>query len=464
MSATVDPAALTISEASRMLRAGEMSSVELLAAVMERLGETDEILHAWVMTMPEEAHAAAVRADRDIAARIGGPLTGIPVGIKDIFDVHGVPTRCGSLVREHAAAAAADAPSVHRMRLAGAVIVGKTTTQEFAAGVVSPPCRNPWDPTRIPGGSSGGSAAAVSVGSAIAALGSDTGGSIRIPSSVCGVVGLKPTFGSVTTDGVFPLAWSLDTVGPIARSVADAALLFDVIADPVDRRSTLSEIGQGLAGIRIGVPRPHFHDRIQEDVAASTENVLRVLREAGATVIETPWNEATAARAAGFVINRAETIGVHSRGLREHPERYGPELRMRMEANALFGAEGYLRAQQARRYLQGTVAALYREYNLDALVAPSLPGVAAPADDPHVTYPDGSREHVSLAYTRLNMPFNLTGQPALNVPAGFDRDGMPIGVQVVGRPHAEARTCRIGHALEQALALDLIPPTAWPRR
>ena len=308
--------------------------------------------------LAERAVADARRAEDEIlAGNRRGALHGIPVGIKDIFDVAGVPTRCGSRLRDDAAPAAADAPAVARLRAAGAVVLGKTTTQEFAAGVVSPPARNPWNPDRIPGGSSGGSAAAVAAGSCLAALGSDTGGSVRIPAAVCGVVGLKPTYGSVSKRGVFPLAWSFDTVGPLARTVDDAALLYDLLTghDPLDAGSATrppgsarDEIGVSVAGLRIGVARPFFFDRLQLGVETAVDTALGLLSNLGAEIVETPWPEASAARAAGFVINRVESTAVHGEGIRGEPDRYGEELRLRLETNALFPAEGYLRALRAR--------------------------------------------------------------------------------------------------------------------
>jgi len=448
---------LTVRQAGQLLRAGQLSAVELLESVLRRLEATEPRLKAYVAVLADEARAAAKAADD--ALRAGndlGPLHGIPVGVKDIFDVAGVPTRCGSRARENAAPAERDATSVARLRAAGAVIVGKTTTQEFAAGVVSPPARNPWDPERIPGGSSGGSASAVAAGSALAALGSDTGGSVRIPASLCGVAGLKPTFGSVDIRGVFPLAWSLDTVGPLARTVEDAALFYDAIAD-AGRPSATTELEEGLRGLRIGVPRPHFFERIQPGVAAAVEEGIRCLRELGAEIIEAPWPEAGAARAASFVINRVEAVPIHLEGLRTAPDLFGEELRLRLEANALAPVEPYLRALQARTYIKGSVAKLFRELRLDALVTPATPGTAVPADDLNVEYPDGSREPVGLAYTRLTMPFNLTGQPALSVPCGLDERGLPVGLQIAGRPGGEARVCRIGVAFERAM-MPVRPP------
>ena len=457
---------LTITEAGAGLRARAFSARELTAAVLERLEATEPELHAYVEVHVEVALATADAADASLTRSSNpGALTGIPIAVKDIFDVTGFPTRCGSRVREHALPAASDAVVVAAARKGGAVILGKTVTQEFAAGVVSDPARNPWDPARIPGGSSGGTGAAVAAGSAMAGFGSDTGGSIRNPASVNGVVGLKPTFGSLSTRGVFPLAWSLDTVGPIARRVEDAALFLDAVSDraaggsaiggivqPVASRS----IGETIRGLRIGVSRPFFFDRLTPAVERAMADAIAALEELGAHVVETPWKEAGAARAASFIINRVETIAVHERGLREHPELYAPELRLRLETNSLYPAVGYVQAQRARAAAQRSMIELFTDHRLDALIAPACPGAAARADDLHVTYPDGGMESVSLAYTRLTMPFNATGQPVLAIPIGADGSSLPIGMQIVGRPHDEAGICRIGHAFERA--------TEWHRR
>jgi aspartyl-tRNA(Asn)/glutamyl-tRNA(Gln) amidotransferase subunit A len=422
----------------------------LTASTLRRIEQTEPAIHAYVHVLTEEALTAASQADSELRAGTDrGPLHGIPIAIKDIFDVRGVPTKCGSRARDLSPPAVDDAVSVARVRAAGAIILGKTTTQEFAAGVVSDPARNPWDPTRIPGGSSGGSAAAVAAGSAIAAFGSDTGGSIRNPASLCGGVGLKPTFGTVSTRGVFPLAWSLDTVGPLTRTVEDAALVLNVIADPPVRDAT-AEIGGGLRGVRLGVPRPHFFDRLQSSVREAVEGALAVFAGLGAEVIETPWADAAAARATSFLINRVETVGVHGAAVRVSPDLYGEELVLRVQANALYPAEGYVRALQARSAIRSSIARLFATHWLDALIVPTAPGTAVPADDLFVVDDTGHREHVSLAYTRLTMPFNATGQPVLAIPCGRDAAGLPIGLQIAGRPYAEARLCRIGAAYENA--------------
>jgi aspartyl-tRNA(Asn)/glutamyl-tRNA(Gln) amidotransferase subunit A len=460
---------LTLLQAAERIKARTLSPVELTESVLRRIALTEPALHAYVLVDGDRARAAALAAEAEISGgSYRGPLHGIPIAVKDIFDLADHRTRCNSRVRDSAPPATSDAVSVAKVRAAGAILVGKTVTQEFAAGVVSDPARNPWDPTRIPGGSSGGSGAAVAAGSCIAAFGSDTGGSIRNPASTNGVAGLKPTYGAVSKRGVFPLAWSLDTVGPLARTVADAATFFNVIAghDPLDVGSSsrvagdaTAEIGPSLKGLRIGVLRPFFFDQLQPDVAAALEAAFVLLRELGATVIRTPWAEARLARAASFVINRVEVCEIHAGAIRATPELFGEELRLRLESNSLYPATGYLKALRARSVVKQSMAALFAEHQLDALVAPTAAGTAAPADDLTINYADGSAESVHLAYTRLTMPFNATGQPVVAVPCGFDRQALPIGMQVVGRPFAEARICRIAHAFEQATGLvDRRPP------
>ena len=385
----------------------------------------------------------------------------MPVAIKDIVDVAGVPTRGGSLALVDAPNAAEDAPVVARLRAAGAVIVGKTVTQEFAAGTISPPARNPWDPTRIPGGSSGGSAAAVAAGCVVAAMGTDTGGSIRCPAAVTGITGLKPTFGAIDRGGVIPLAWSLDTIGPLTRTVADALIVFAAISDrPFDLPDdfgplrTADEVGPDLAGIRLGVVREHFFDRLQPGVADAVEVALWVLGELGAEVVEVVWREGCVARDVAFVLNRVETASVHERLRREEPAKFAllnPDLRARIAAGPRLPATSYLRALRSRAAVKASIGRLFGEHRLDALVVPGLPATAAAADHLFIDYGDGAAlEPVNAAYTRLTMPFNTTGQPVLAIPCGFDGNGLPVGLQLAGRPGQEIALCRIGQAFETA--------------
>ncbi|MFN8591921.1 MAG: amidase [Thermomicrobiales bacterium] len=441
---------LTIGEAGARLRAGDLTSAQLTAAVLTRIEATEPIIHAYVMVLADEAMAAANQADAEL--RVGqdrGPLHGIPIAIKDILDVQGTPTRCGSRVRDDAPAATSDAAAVARLRAAGAVIVGKTVTHEFAGGVLSPPARNPWQPEHIPGGSSGGSGAAVAAGSCLAALGTDTAGSIRIPASLTGVVGLKPTTGLVSTSGCFPLSWSLDSIGPLAKTVDDALLILNALIGNAVNDDVSATAATSLQGVRLGVSRPYFTERLQPDVAAAFEAALGRLRDLGAEIIETPWPDASAASAAGFVVVRPEMAAIHAATLRAMPERYGPVLRARLEAFSLFPAGGYLRGRQARSAVRRSIGDLFARHRLDAFVTPTVAATATRADATTIAFPDGE-EPVHAGFTRLTMPFNATGQLAISVPCGFDGAGLPIGLQFVGAPNGEAALARVAGAYERS--------------
>ena len=467
------PHDLTLSQAQRQISDGSLTAVQLMESVLDRIPAIPAEHNPYVVVrdratlLREAAVADSARAD---GLRIG-PLHGIPIGIKDIVDVAGMRTRCGSRSMDDAAPAETDAPLVASFKRAGGIIVGKTVTQEFAAGTISAPSRNPWDLDRVPGGSSGGSAAAVAAGMALLTIGTDTVGSIRCPASVCGVTGLKPTYGAVSRRGIYPLSWTLDTAGPIARTVHDCAIAFDAIAghDPADPGSfptvhaaSTAEIGRGIEGLRIGVPRVFFYDNLETGVAESIEAAAKTLQDLGAVLVEADWDLAAEARAVSITINRVETSAVHEQRVREQPHLIGEEWKFRLKAGLLYPAHGYIRANQARIVVRHSMANYFTKNNLDAMIIPSTAGVAARADDPVLKYSNGTTEHVLTGYTRLTMPINATGQPALSVPAGFNAQGLPIGMQIVGRPFAEARICRIGHAYEQATRwIDRRPSLAY---
>ena len=455
-----NPCDLSLTDAKRHMADGSLSAVDLMESILDRMSVIPAEYHPYVVVRDRaELMAEAAESDRARAAGAVGPLHGIPIGIKDIVDVCGLPTKCGSRSMEDCAPAIEDAPLVRGFKAAGGIILGKTVTQEFAAGTISAPSRNPWDLDRIPGGSSGGSAAAIVAGMALLTIGTDTGGSIRCPASVCGVTGLKPTYGTVSRRGIYPLAWSLDTAGPIARTVEDSAIALDTISghDPLDpgsapvrHRSAAAEIGQDIRGLRLGMPRLFFYDKLEAELSGIFDAAADCLRELGAQIIEADWDLAAEARAVSMVINRAETSAVHDRRVRTHPELVGDEWRLRVKAGLLLPATTYLQAHQARIVVRQSVANYFNQHRLDAMIMPATAGTAARADDPYLTYADGTREHVLSGYTRMTMPTNATGQPSISVPAGFTSAGLPIGMQIVGRPFAEARICRIGHAYEQA--------------
>jgi aspartyl-tRNA(Asn)/glutamyl-tRNA(Gln) amidotransferase subunit A len=455
------PHDLTLSQAQRQLQDGSLSAVDLMTSVLDRIPAIP-VEHSPYVLVRDRATLLAEAATADLARKNGlrlGPLHGIPVGIKDIVDVAGLPTRCGSRSMADAAPAEVNAPVVTRFVRAGGIIVGKTVTQEFAAGTISAPSRNPWDLDRIPGGSSGGSAAAIAAGMALLTIGTDTGGSIRCPASVCGVTGLKPTYGAVSRRGIYPLAWSLDTAGPIARSVNDCAIAFDTIAGhdpgdpgsfPITHASAASEIGEPVDGLRIAVPRTFFRESLEPGLDAIFDDAVAVLRSLGAVIVEEDWDLALEARMVSLVINRVETSAVHERRVRAHSRDIGDEWKLRVKAGLLIPASAYIRAHQARIVVRHSMARYFSDNNLDAMLVPATTGVAARSDDPYLNYTNGVREHVLSGYTQMTMPMNATGQPALSVPTGFNAAGLPIGMQIVGRPFAEARICRIGHAYEAA--------------
>ena len=454
------PHDLTMSEAVAQMKDGSLTAVALMESVLDRMAAIPQEHHPYVMIRPrEELLTEAGRADQRRASGLAvGPMHGIPLAIKDIVDVAGIPTKCNSRSMAEVAPAAESAPLVAMWEAAGGIVVGKTVTQEFAAGTISAPSRNPWNLERIPGGSSGGSAAAVAAGMALMSIGTDTGGSIRCPASVCGVTGLKPTFGTVSRRGIYPLAWLLDTAGPIGRTVEDCAVALDAIAgyDPLDPGSSptqpgsaQAELGQDIRGLRIGHPRAFFCDNLEADLPELFDDAAQTLARLGAEIVEADWDLAAEARAVSMVINRVETSAVHEQRVRRHADLVGDEWRLRVKAGLLLPASGYVRALQARIVVRQSMANFFNSYKLDAMVIPATVGAAARADDPVLTYANGTREHVLSAYTRATMPINATGQPSIAIPVGFTPAGLPIGMQVVGRPFAEARICRIAYAYEQ---------------
>ncbi|WP_017593000.1 amidase [Nocardiopsis potens] len=450
------PYELSLADAAKAVRERRLSPVELVDSVLERLEEVEPRLGAYASVDAESARAGARRAEREAAAGRFRPLLGVPVGLKDLIDVAGRPTGAGSRVRE-GHRARSDAEVTGRLLAAGAVPIGKTRTHEFAYGLITPQTRNAWDRGRIAGGSSGGSAVAVAAGSATFALGTDTGGSIRVPSALNGAVGLKPTYGLVSRHGVTPLSWSLDHVGPITRTARDAALALSVLAghdsrDPASVPAPAADLLPGpdpdLTGLRVGVPRNHYFDRVDPEVEAAVRRAVARLEELGARTVEVEIPLARYAQAVLHGLVAPEAAAYHEPTLRTAPELYGEDVRLLLEAGARLSAGDHLRAQRARTLMRREWARLLE--GVDAIAAPATPVTAVRTGEEGLTWPDGSVESVSDAYVRLSAPANVTGVPALSVPVGRDGAGMPIGMQLLGRPFAEAVLLRIGHAYELA--------------
>ncbi|HZR98407.1 MAG TPA: amidase [Chloroflexota bacterium] len=457
-----DLAYLSVEALGERLRRRELSPVEITRVYLDRIAALDPELHAFITVTADQALAEATAAERAIAAgQRRGPLHGVPLAIKDLFYTAGVRTTAGSRILADFVPAE-DATVVARLREAGAVPVGKTNMEEFAYGATSlnphyGACRNPWDPERIAGGSSGGSAAAVAAGLCAAALGSDSGGSIRQPAALCGLVGLKPTYGRVSKHGVVPLSWSQDHVGPMTRTVRDAALLLQALAgpDPRDPASSdapvsdyLGGIEAGVAGLRVGLPRDFFFERVDAATEAAVRGAARTLEGLGARVEEVPMPQAAPAFAAGAAILFAEATAYHERWLRTRPADYDPAVRARLEVGATLLATDYLKAQRARRLLVEQAVRLFD--HVDVLLTPTS-AVPAPRRDEHlIRWPDGTEEDVRGATLRFTRVFNLLGLPAVSVPCGETPGGLPLGLQIVGRPFAEAMVLRVARAHELA--------------
>jgi aspartyl-tRNA(Asn)/glutamyl-tRNA(Gln) amidotransferase subunit A len=460
--------AATIPGAAGALRSGRTTSRELAEASLAAAAALDGELSAFVALDPDGALEAADAADAAIAAgRDLGPLMGVPVAIKDIVDVAGLPTRCGSPAYP-ATPAATDATLVRRLRHSGAVIVGKTTTHELACGVYSPPVSNPWDLDRIPGGSSGGSGAAVAAGIVPMAIGSDTGGSIRIPASLCGTVGLKATYGRVSRAGVAALAWSLDHLGPLTSTVAGSAAALEVLAgpDPLDPSASSRPVPQysrsldrGVDGLRIGVLSGAPLEPIQPDVAETFAASADLLGAQGAAMVGVEVPELEHGLAAEFGIVAPEAGAYHRELVRSRPDQIDPGIRTLLVAGLMLEPEHYFKALQARRVIADALRMAFVHNRLDALLTPTLPATAAPKDADDFWFGD-SAEPVTLAYVRTTGPFNLSGLPALSVPAGLDREGLPIGLQIAAPPFDEETALRVGASFESAAAVSgRRPPT-----
>lgn len=445
------PDALTIDRLGRLLRTRETSAAQLTERCLQRI-EAGRSLNAFIIVMADEARASARRADEELAAGVDrGPLHGVPISVKDLIDVRGTVTTAASRVRE-ARTAEADAPAIARLRQAGAVLIGKTNLHEFALGTTSDdsafgPTRNPHDPARSPGGSSGGSAVSVATGMALATVGTDTGGSIRIPAAACGVVGFKPTYGEVPVDGVVPLSGSLDHVGPLAGSVTDAWLVYRALVGDL-QPPALS--GVSPAQLRLAVPRAYFCDLMDDEVRARFEEALERLRRAGAHVAVAEIPHAAETASIYLAIALAEAATYHAATLDSMPERYTAPVRLRLEAGRYILAEDYLRALNGRAHLRREVDSLLA--SADALVLPTLP-IPAPLIGATAMTLGDREELVRNLMLRLTQLFNLTGHPAISLPSGVTAAGLPCGLQLVGaRMHSDA-LARIALACEQQLMI-----------
>ena len=451
---------LSLGQASELLAAGKVSSVELTRETLEQIERTDPVVFAYATVMAEDAMRSAAQADAQLARRGGwlGPLHGIPIGVKDIIYARGAPTEAGSKALK-GFDPDRDATVVRRLKAGGAVVVGKTHTIEFAYGQSVPPTRNAWNADHAPGGSSSGSGTAVAIRSAFGAIGTDGGGSIRNPSSFQGIVGLKPTCGRVSREGVIPMSASLDHVGPMTRTVEDCALMLNVIAgyDPLDVQSInvpvpdyTRSLDLPIHGLRLGIELPYFFRDLDPEYRGAVDAAIAKLVDLGAVVVEIRIPELELVHGIFINIIATDTSAYHKRLLRQSPDGYVKKTRIMLEFGELLLGTDYLLAQRARQVLREAVRESFAKHRLDGLITPSV-SATAPAMTTEVSTD-------LFAFPLRQSLANLLGLPSMNVPCGFANNGLPIGFEVYGRPFAEPFVFQVASAYQAVTDWHLRAP------
>lgn len=463
------PHHFTIEQTGRALRSKEISATELIHYFLQRITKMNAILNAFISVNEETALDQAKQLDERIASGcVLAPLAGVPLAIKDLFDVEGMPSTYGGRhFVNHLPATTAT--SVRRLLAAGAIVIGKTNLHEYAYGTTTENphfgnTRNPWNRAKIPGGSSGGTSVSIVSGCAIAGLGTDTGGSVRIPAALTGHVGLKPTFGAISKYGVFPLADSLDHVGPMTKTVHDSALLFEAMVgyDPLDKtsvrtpmRATSAPLAKPLQDIRLGVPRQFFFDKCHANVTQVIHQALQQLERAGVTLIEIDIPGITDVPEAQNVLISCEAADVH-RELLNHPEAYGTDVLRRLELGQSVPGHELIRVMRFQKEFRQGVAELFQG-DIDALVTPTTPITATDIGQ--------SKAHIKAIevnvrghLTRYTNPWNFSGLPAISLPCGLAADGLPVGLQLVGSAFSEPTLLQTAAAIEQCFEWNPIAP------
>lgn len=458
-----DPCWMPLRELAQRIKTKEVSPVEVVRAHLERISALDGRLKSFITVLADEAVDAARRAETELmAGHPLGPLHGVPIGLKDLFETAGVKTTGGSkILRDFVPIQ--DATVVVKLKAAGAIMLGKLNMHEFAYGPEGlnahyGHARNPWDATehRIAGGSSSGSGVAVAAALVPGALGSDTGGSIRIPAALCGITGLKPTYGRVSRAGALPLAWSMDHVGPMARTAADCALMLKAMAgyDPRDASTSVLPVPDYTAaltgdmrGLRVGLLRKFFLESAAPEVSGAVESAVRTLTELGAKVDEVNLPSVSQVAAASYAIVASEALAYHAEWLRTRADDYQPDVRERLKMGVFVSGLHYVRAQQVRALVRAEVDEALA--TRDVLLAPATPLAATVLGQTEASIGDGTAD-VRSALIRCTRPFNFSGHPACAVPCGLTAAGLPVGIQLIGRPFDEATVLRAADAYQGA--------------
>jgi aspartyl-tRNA(Asn)/glutamyl-tRNA(Gln) amidotransferase subunit A len=444
----------SIRELARQIRNGQTTTLQIVDQCLQAITEHEKDINAFITVLTDEAQAQARRTDEEIKrGKDRGLLHGIPISIKDIIDLDGVPTTAASAVRQ-GHRATSDATVIARLRAAGAIFIGKCNLHEFAYGTTGEdsafgPTRNPRAPDRLAGGSSSGSAASVAAGMALASIGTDTGGSIRIPAAACGVVGLKPTQGELITEGIVPLAPTLDHVGPLANTVGDAALIYQVMAGGARRIETDDVVWHTKQPRRqLGLLQPYFLDQLDADIRRSFEETVDHLRKAGYAIRELSIGHADTIATTYRLTQLYEAFQIHEHLLETRFDHYSPDVRDRLSLGRHVSEDDYHRMQVDRAVLQTEV-----DRNLDGIDALILPTLAIPAPTPGSTHAliDGQYQDLRAVSLRLTQLFNLTGHPAISLPTGTTPAGLPCATQLVGRRHHTESLLQLASELEATL-------------
>lgn len=459
----------SITSLSELIGKREISPVEVIDAFLERIEAVQKKINIFITVLEREARRAAQQAEDEIVkGHYRGPLHGIPLAAKDLFFTAGVKTTCGSRILADFVPEE-NGTVISRLIEAGAILVGKTNMHEFAFGTTNlnnhyGHARNPWNSDHITGGSSGGSAAAIAGSCALLTLGTDTGGSIRIPSALCGTVGLKPTFGRVSKYGVYPLCWSLDHPGPMTRTVADAAIALSFMAgyDPKDPcskdvpvRDYYSCLTGDIKGVRVGVPDTFYFEQIEPEVKAGVKKAIGGLKDLGAEVRPVHIPDLDEAAAATLLILSSEAASCLEKFHRTRPNDIGDDVRARLDLGALQLATHYVKAQRIRRIAQENFSRVLTE--VDVLVTPGV-SITAPRLEESIVRLDDDDVPVGVALTRCTRIYNLVGLPSVSVPVGLSQAGLPIGIQIAGRPFDEELVLRVAEAYER----HIYQPGQWP--
>jgi len=449
----------------------EVSPVEMVHACLERIEAHNGRVKAFITVCSEHAIEAARSAEAEISAgRYRGPLHGIPISFKDLVATQGIRTTAGSKILANWIPEA-DATIVQRLKEAGAIMVGKANQHEFAYGPtgVNPhygTAQNPWDTARIPGGSSSGSGVSVAGSLCLGSIGTDSGGSVRIPASLLGIVGLKPTYGLVSCQGIIPLAWSLDHAGPMTRTVADAALMLQAIVgydphDPASRNRAIPDYFQALQGdvkgLRVGLVKEYLDSPMEEGIKDATKAFVKQLESLGTQVEEVSLPQLKYASAVSFLIMASESMTYHRAYMKERAAEYGQDIRIRLGLGQFVLATQYIQAQRVRRVLYRHIQGALERFDL--LLTPALP-ITAPRIEEREIRMGGKSIDVRPVLTRFTRSFNVTGHPALSLPGGLSPSGLPIGMQLIGRPFGEETLLRLGHAYQEAFPFPSLPSLA----